>query len=56
MTRVSLSDVAMAPFAADLAGWLDRRDAEAVLVRPDRYVFGAGPAAELVRAWAEAQA
>lgn len=44
----------LAPFRSKMADWLDRHRAEAVLVRPDRYVFGAGPAAQLVAAWSEA--
>lgn len=31
--------------------WLSKHDVEAVLVRPDRYVFGAGDAAGLLTAW-----
>ncbi len=44
---------ALAPFADALAGWLDRHGAEAVLVRPDRYVFGVGPPAALQAAWTD---
>ena len=51
----ALTDPALAPFAADLAGWMDRRGVgEAVLVRPDRYVFGSGKPEDLVAAWAMA--
>ncbi len=46
-----LAEPELAPFADDLAGWLDRRGAAAVLVRPDRYVFGTGEADDLARAW-----
>lgn len=46
-------DGALTPFAAALDGWLEARDAEAVLVRPDRYVFGAGSPSALQAAWAE---
>ena len=42
----------LAPFAADLTRWFDSRAADAVLVRPDRYVFGTGDAAALQAAWA----
>jgi len=37
----------LAPFAAQLESWLDRHGAEAVLVRPDRYIFGVGDAQDL---------
>jgi len=41
----------VAPFRAPLEKWLASQNAEAVLVRPDRYVFGAGDGAALVKAW-----
>jgi 3-(3-hydroxy-phenyl)propionate hydroxylase len=44
----------LAPFRADLEAWLDARHAEAVLVRPDRCVFGTGEPAALAAAWATA--
>jgi 3-(3-hydroxy-phenyl)propionate hydroxylase len=47
-------DPAIAPFADSLLGWLARHEADAVLVRPDRYVFGAGDAEELQRPWRSA--
>ena len=40
------------PFRAAVLGWLDQRQAEAVLVRPDRYVFGSGAPQALLDAWA----
>jgi 3-(3-hydroxy-phenyl)propionate hydroxylase len=43
----------LAPFRAALLAWLDKHRAEAVLVRPDRYVFGAGEAIVLLDAWDE---
>jgi 3-(3-hydroxy-phenyl)propionate hydroxylase len=49
-----LQDPALAPFRAQLIGWLDAHGAEAVLVRPDRYVFGTGEPAALAVAWAAA--
>lgn len=53
ITRQSLADGALAPFADRLRPWLESRDVEAVLVRPDRYVFGTGTAKALEKAWAE---
>lgn len=53
ITRESVADGALAPFADRLGPWFEARAAEAVLVRPDRYVFGTGEAAALETAWAE---
>lgn len=50
--RGDLSATRLAPFAIDLDRWLTARGAEAVLVRPDRYVFGAGEPDRLLEAWA----
>jgi 3-(3-hydroxy-phenyl)propionate hydroxylase len=52
MQRIPIDDARLAPFRADIVAWLDKRGAEAVLVRPDRYVFGAGAAGELEQALA----
>lgn len=42
----------LAPFAGPLGAWFDAVGAqEAVLVRPDRHVFGTGEAGVLVAAW-----
>jgi 3-(3-hydroxy-phenyl)propionate hydroxylase len=41
----------LAPFRPALLGWLDRHALEAVLVRPDRYVFGSGAPRVLLDAW-----
>lgn len=49
-----LDDPALAPFAAAVGAWLDRHQAQAVLVRPDRYVFGTGEAAQLAAAYLQA--
>jgi 3-(3-hydroxy-phenyl)propionate hydroxylase len=48
---LSLDDPALAPFRGALERWLDEQGVEAVLVRPDRYVFGAGDPAALSDAW-----
>lgn len=47
----ALSRPDFAPFGEGLADWLKRHGAEAVLVRPDRHVFGTGTAAEMEGAW-----
>lgn len=47
----SLSDPELAPFRAAIERWLDAHEADAVLVRPDRYVFGTGTANVLLRAF-----
>jgi len=44
----------LVPFRADLTAWLDAHGVEAVLVRPDRYVFGAGSPSVLLEAWTTA--
>ena len=55
LRQACLGDPDMAPFAADLTGWMDRRGVgDAILIRPDRYVFGSGSPIDLVRAWTEA--
>lgn len=46
-----LAEPALAPFAALLTNWLDAHAAEAVLVRPDRHVFGTGTAHHLTESW-----
>ena len=48
---ISLRDPAMAPFANSISDWLKSHDSEAVLIRPDRYVFGAGSPEALIDAW-----
>jgi 3-(3-hydroxy-phenyl)propionate hydroxylase len=48
---LSLGEPALAPFAAGISAWLDTRGADAVLVRPDRHVFGAGDAGVLAARW-----
>ncbi|MCZ8325066.1 MAG: bifunctional 3-(3-hydroxy-phenyl)propionate/3-hydroxycinnamic acid hydroxylase [Sphingomonadaceae bacterium] len=51
ITRADLAAPRLAPFARQIGHWLDKHQAEAVLVRPDRFVFGAGRAADLQQAW-----
>ena len=51
IVREDLAAPGMAPFARQISGWLDRHAAEAVLIRPDRYVFGTGDKAALQEAW-----
>jgi 2-polyprenyl-6-methoxyphenol hydroxylase-like FAD-dependent oxidoreductase len=53
--RLEVLDLAselLTPFRESLGAWLDEHQAEAVLVRPDRYVFGSGDPAALAAAWA----
>lgn len=50
----ALDGPTLAPFGAGLSAWLDDARADAVIVRPDRYVFGTGPARDLVRAYGDA--
>jgi 3-(3-hydroxy-phenyl)propionate hydroxylase len=52
VSTADLGRPALSPFREDLAGWLARHGSDAVLVRPDRYVFGTGPADLLEREWA----
>ncbi|QUD88112.1 bifunctional 3-(3-hydroxy-phenyl)propionate/3-hydroxycinnamic acid hydroxylase MhpA [Phenylobacterium montanum] len=47
-----LSNPALQPYAEAIRAWLAKREMEAVLIRPDRYVFGAGSAAGLAAGWA----
>ena len=54
LPQVDLADPRLAPFRQNLADWLDRHQAEAVLVRPDRYVFGAGEPQVLAAAYLRA--
>ena len=48
---VALAVGELAPFAPGLSAWLDDARADAVLVRPDRYVFGTGDARALLSAY-----
>jgi len=51
-TRDDLLSDKLAPFADPLREWLDGHGVQAVLVRPERYVFGAGDAIMLRERWA----
>jgi 3-(3-hydroxy-phenyl)propionate hydroxylase len=51
---VDVGSEPMRPFYVALQNWLGDRGVEAVLVRPDRYVFGSGDPAELILAWSKA--
>jgi 3-(3-hydroxy-phenyl)propionate hydroxylase len=48
---LNLNDPRLASFHAPLAAWLAAQHAQAVLVRPDRYVFGTGTPETLLQAW-----
>jgi 3-(3-hydroxy-phenyl)propionate hydroxylase len=54
MPVLTLNDPKLAPFRDKLGAWLDTQDVDAVLVRPDRYIFGIGKAAELAAAYQRA--
>jgi 3-(3-hydroxy-phenyl)propionate hydroxylase len=49
--RDDLESPALTPFARQMRAWLDAAGCEAVLVRPDRFVFGTGRPDELGAAW-----
>lgn len=51
---LTLDDDRLTPFRRSIEEWLVRHDAEAVFVRPDRYVFGVGSPASLRAAWGQA--
>jgi len=53
LAEMGLDDPRLAPFSAALKNWLHEHGAEAVLIRPDRYIFGTGTAASLRAAWAQ---
>lgn len=52
LLEITIEDASLVPFRDHLEAWLSRHDAEAVLVRPDCYVFGTGSAQMLYDAWA----
>lgn len=49
--RLDLGSGPAAPFGDALRHWLDQHAARAVLVRPDRHVFGTGEPDALIAAW-----
>lgn len=51
VARLDLDEGALAPFAPALTAWLDQAGGQAVLVRPDRYIFGIGDPQTLLQAW-----
>ncbi|WP_109808978.1 bifunctional 3-(3-hydroxy-phenyl)propionate/3-hydroxycinnamic acid hydroxylase [Sphingosinithalassobacter portus] len=51
LRHLATSDRELAPFREAIEAWLDEQEAQAVLVRPDRYVFGTGTAGELAERW-----
>jgi 3-(3-hydroxy-phenyl)propionate hydroxylase len=51
---VSIEDALLAPFHENLLRWMDAQKADAVLVRPDRYIFGTGNPVELTNAYSGA--
>jgi 3-(3-hydroxy-phenyl)propionate hydroxylase len=54
ITTERLSEPCLAPFRDTLTAWLGARGVTAVLVRPDRHVFGSGEPGHLAEAWATA--
>ncbi|MBL6940285.1 MAG: bifunctional 3-(3-hydroxy-phenyl)propionate/3-hydroxycinnamic acid hydroxylase [Alphaproteobacteria bacterium] len=51
LKSIDLAEPRLAPFGSQLDTWLAKHNADAVLVRPDRYVFGTGAPESLMRAW-----
>ncbi len=56
LLAVSTADPILARVRAPLEAWLDAQAADAVLVRPDRYIFGVGATDALRAAWRQALA
>lgn len=48
---MDIASEALQPFASAVEAWLEAAGAESVLIRPDRHVFGAGEAADLLAQW-----
>lgn len=51
ITAASLDEPRLAPFREALAAWLEAHGVAAVLVRPDRHIFGSGAPERLTDAW-----
>jgi 3-(3-hydroxy-phenyl)propionate hydroxylase len=51
VSLIPLGSPALAPFSDKIHAWLDNHRVSAVLVRPDRHVFGAGKASILLDLW-----
>jgi 3-(3-hydroxy-phenyl)propionate hydroxylase len=51
LAAIALDDPRLVPFRAGVERWLDAKAVDAVLVRPDRLVFGSGAAGDLIKAW-----
>jgi len=51
LTAVDLGGPGMTPFADAIDAWLLGHGVEAVLIRPDRHVFGTGRIEDLIAAW-----
>ena len=56
LRSLDLGGAALAPFAPVIDGWLEAAGASAVLIRPDRHVFGTGEPRRLLELWREAAA
>jgi 3-(3-hydroxy-phenyl)propionate hydroxylase len=48
---LSIDAPGLAKFTGPLSAWLADADVEAVLIRPDRHIFGSGEARALLKAW-----
>lgn len=51
LSRADTAEQSLAPYAAQLEAWLDKTGTEAVLVRPDHYVFATGDPETLRQSW-----
>lgn len=51
LSRADMAGQSIAPYAAQLEAWFDKTGTEAVLVRPDHYVFGTGHPETLKQSW-----